>query len=62
MVYKGYSRLFFRDLLVSARPDLFTYLGFLSRTFTIYRTAGKGEDYLFNSSLPLPPVSQAIRH
>ena len=38
------------------------YLGFLSRTFTIHGTAGEGGGYLFNSSLPLPPASQALRH
>ena len=40
----------------------FFYLGFLSRTFTIHGTAGEGGGYLFNSSLPLPPASQALRH
>ena len=38
------------------------YLGFLSRTFTIHGTAGEGGGYLFNSSLPLPPASQTLRH
>ena len=36
----------------------FFYTRFLSRTFTIHRTAGKGKSYLFNSSLPLPRASQ----
>ena len=40
----------------------FFYLGFLSRTFTIHRTAGEGGGYLFNSSLPLPPASRTLRH
>ena len=40
----------------------FFYLGFLSRTFTIHGTTGEGGGYLFNSSLPLPPASQALRH
>ena len=40
----------------------FFYLGFLSRTFTIHGTAGKGGGYLFNSSLPLPLASQTLRH
>ena len=31
----------------------FFYLGFLSRTFTIHRTAGKGGGYPFNYSVPL---------
>ena len=35
-------------------------LGFLSRTFSIYRTAEEGERYLFNSSLPLPPAAQTL--
>ena len=34
------------------------FLGFLSRTFTFHRTAGKGEGYLFNSSVLLPPASR----
>ena len=32
--------------------------GFFSRKFTIHRTAGKGEGYLFNSSLLLLPASR----
>ena len=40
----------------------FFYLGFLSRTFTIHRTAGEGGGYLFNSFLPLPPASQTLRY
>ena len=40
----------------------FFYLGLLSRTFTIHGTAGEGGGYLFNSSLPLPPASQRLRH
>ena len=40
----------------------FFYQGFLSRTFTIHRTAGEGGEYFFNSSLPLLPASQTPRH
>ena len=40
----------------------FFYLCFLSRTFTIYRTAGEGGGYLCNFPLPLPPNSQTFRH
>ena len=40
----------------------FFYLGFLSRTFTIHRTAGEGESYPFITVVPLPPVSQTLRH
>ena len=42
--------------------SFFFYLGFLSRTFTNHRTAGEGGGHLFNSSLLLPPASQALRH
>ena len=38
------------------------YLDFLSRTFTNHRTAGEGGRHLFDSSLPLPPASQTLRH
>ena len=34
------------------------FLGFLSRTFTFHRTAGKGESYLCNSFVLLPPASR----
>ena len=40
----------------------FFYLGFLSRKFTIHRTAGEGGGYLFSPSLPLPPASKTLRH
>ena len=41
---------------------IFFYLGFLSRTFTIYRIAGKGGGSFYDSCLPLPPASQTLRH
>ena len=57
----------FRDI-----PDLtlsgvfvvvvFFYLGFFSQLFTNHRTAGEEGGHFFNSSLPLPPVSQTLRH
>ena len=40
----------------------FFYMGFLSRTFTNHRTAGEGGGHFINSSLPLPPTSQTLRH
>ena len=40
--------------------DFFFYLGFLSRTLSIYRTAGEEGGYLFNFSQPLPPASQTL--
>ena len=40
----------------------FFYLGFLSQPFTNHRTADEGGRNLFNSSLPLPPTSQTLRH
>ena len=42
--------------------EFFFYLGFLSLIFTNHRTAGEGVGHFFNSSLPLPPTSQALRH
>ena len=51
-----------KNLLDKYDLFFFSYLGFLSRTFTIHRTAGEGGGYLFNSSLPLPPASQTLRH
>ena len=39
-----------------------TYLGFLSRKLAIRRTAGERRGYFFNSSLPLPLVSQTVRN
>ena len=38
------------------------YLGFFSRTFTNHMIAGEGGGHFFNSSLPLSPASQALRH
>ena len=42
--------------------SFFFYLGFLSRPFTVQRTARKEGGHFFNSSLPLPPASQTFRH
>ena len=39
---------------------VFFYLGFLSRTNQ--RTAREEGGQFFNSSLPLPPTSQTLRH
>ena len=41
---------------------VFFYLGFFSRTFTNYGTAGEGGGNFINSSLPLPTISQTLRH
>ena len=41
---------------------LFFYLGFLSWTFTIHRTAVEGGGYFFNSSLPFSPASHTLRY
>ena len=40
----------------------FFYLGFLSRTFTNYRTAAEAGGHFFNFSLPLSPSSRSLRH
>ena len=42
--------------------SFFFYVGFLSQTFTINRTAGEGGGYLFNSSRISRPTSQTLRH
>ena len=40
----------------------FTVWGVLSRIFANHRTAGEGGGHFFNSSVPLPPASPALRH
>ena len=40
----------------------FFNLGFLLRTFTNNRTASEGGGHFLNSSIPLPPASQTLRH
>ena len=42
--------------------NLFFYLDFFSGTFTDHRTSMQGSGHFFNSSLPLPPASQKLRH
>ena len=60
-----------KDLvLIGERPhDLseinnlsFFYLSFLSRPFANHIMAGERGGHFFNSSLPFPPASQALRH
>ena len=51
-----------RNVILRKVMDFFFFLGFLSQTFTIHRTAGEGGGYLFNSSLPLAPASKTLRH
>ena len=41
---------------------IFFCLGFLQRRFTIYWTAGEEGGNFFDSCLPLPLASQALRH
>ena len=48
--------------LLKYSDNYFLYLGFLSRTFKNHRTAGEGGGYFFNSSPPLTPASQTLRH
>ena len=38
------------------------FLSFLSRTLTKHGTADEGGRHFFNTSLPLPPASLALRH
>ena len=46
-----------RAIRIIAR--FFFYLGFLSPSFTNHITAGERGGHFFNSSLPLPPTTQA---
>ena len=47
----------------SSLVDAFFFcLGFLSGKFTKHGTAGEGGGDFFNSSLPLPPAPQTLRH
>ena len=55
--------LFLQYFTESLRVKIFFfYRGFLSQPFTNHRTAGEGGGHFFNSSLPLPPASQTLRH
>ena len=47
---------FLMEVLRWPLQEFFFYLGFLSQTFTNYRTAGEGRGHFFNSS-SLPPAS-----
>ena len=49
-------------ILTSNFQTFFFYLGFFSQTFANHRTAGKGGRHFFNSSLPFPSASQALRY
>ena len=61
--WKGTHSFAFKSSIFKLQKEVFFfYLGFLSCTFTIHRTAGEGGGSLFNSSVPLPPVSQTLRH
>ena len=46
----------------SHKEAFFFYLCFLLRTFTNHRIAEEDGGHFFNSSLPLPPASQTLRH
>ena len=45
-----------------ANTLLYMYLGFLSRKFTIHRTAGEEVGYFLKFSLQLPPPLQTRRY
>ena len=42
--------------------SFFFYLSFVSRTFTNHWTAREGGGHSINSSMPLPPALQTLRH
>ena len=51
-----------RNFYIYQLVIFFFYLGLLSRPFTNHRNTGEAEGHVFNSSLPLPPASQTLRH
>ena len=47
----------------NASSVFFIFLSrFFSRTLTNHMTAEEGGGHFFNSSLPIPPASQTLRH
>ena len=53
----------FQDIQVLVISTIFSIWVFFHEHSRInHRTAGEGEEYFFNSSLPLPPTSQTLRH
>ena len=66
-IYKQLFVIFIPVKVMQPQPFLFVclfffYLDFLSRTFTNHWNAREVGGHLFNSSLPLPPASQTLRH
>ena len=57
--YRSAARLNVRTSLLFF---FFFYLSFLLQPFTNHWTAWEGGGHLFNSSLPLPPALQTLRH
>ena len=57
----GYLRYFFLIYFIVFFL-IFSYLFFFSKPFTNHRTEGEGVGNFLNSSLPLPPASQTLRH
>ena len=51
-----------RSSPIILRKSVFFLSGFLSRIFTIHRTAGERRGYLLISFLPLPLALQTLRH
>ena len=47
---------------ISTLFSFFFYLGFASRTLKNHRTAREGVGHSINSSLPIPPASEKLRH
>ena len=47
---------------IRSTKGFFFLPGFFTQTFTNHRTAAEGGGHIFNSSLPLSPVSQTLRH
>ena len=60
----GFAMQIFKISNVYQRHSVWFFfcMGFLSWTFTMYRTAAKGGGYFFNSSLLPPLTSQTLKH
>ena len=61
-IYYIYIYIYLYILYIYIIPYIYLYLGFLLRIFTNHRTAGEERGHFFNSSLPLLPASQTLRH
>ena len=53
---------FYEILVADTRNSFLVLFGFSFTNINDHKIAGEGGEYLFNSSPPLPPASQTLRH